>query len=206
MKNKITVNVIRAGIGNTGSIIRVLDDLNCNYNLVNLKGQLNKNLKTILPGVGNFDQFIITLKENGIYNDIKNFVISGKQAILGICVGMQAFSTFSEEGSQKGLALIDCHCKKFSTDSLKVPHVGWNTIKIINKNKLFEGIEKERFYFTHSYHLNLDINSSKALTITNYVYPFVSSFNFKNIYGVQFHPEKSFDQGKVLIKNFIEKC
>ena len=116
---------------------------------------------------------------------------------------MQALFQGSEEGISSGFGFINHECKKFESDTKKVPHIGWNQINIHKSNKLFDQIENKLFYFAHSYAF-LKIDEDITLTTTNYINDFSSSIAVGNIYGVQFHPEKSFDQGKQLIKNFIE--
>ena len=204
MKNK--VNLIQSSVGNVGSVIRVLNDLDYEINLVSGANEINKNYKIILPGVGNFDSFIKSLKSKNLFLEIKKFVLDDKVKILGICVGMQSLLKSSAEGEEEGFGFINYKCKKFVSNKHKIPHIGWNSINENQFSKIFDGIEKKLFYFAHSFHVDNKIDEKIILAKTNYCYEFPSAINKDNIFGVQFHPEKSFDQGKNLIKNFLEKC
>jgi len=204
MKNK--VNLIKSTVGNVGSVIRVLNDLDYEINLVSGVNEIDKNYKIILPGVGNFDSFMKSLKSKNLFLEIKKFVLDDKVKILGICVGMQSLLKFSEEGEEEGFGFINYKCKKFVSNKHKVPHIGWNSINENQFSKIFDGIEKKLFYFAHSFHVDNKIDEKIVVAKTNYCYEFPSAINRDNIFGVQFHPEKSFDQGKNLIKNFLEKC
>ena len=204
MKNK-NINVVKSGVGNIGSIIRVLGDLEYKSKIINNPDEFTDTKKIILPGVGSYDSFVNSLKNQKLFNKIKDLVINDNYSILGICVGMQSLFFDSEEGSEKGFGFFNSRCKRFDSSKKKVPHIGWNSVKIIKNNKLFDNIKNNYFYFAQSYHVN-DINEEFTTTTSEYVNEFVSSISYKNIYGVQFHPEKSFDQGKQIIKNFLEQC
>ena len=201
------VNLVQSGIGNIGSIKNVLNNMGYETNIVFSSIQFNHNFKKIiLPGVGSFDSFINSLKINGLFNEIKRLVLDEKFKILGICVGMQSLFEKSEEGVERGLDLIKGNLAKFkNSHNFKVPHMGWNEIEINKTNKLLDNLPKKRFYFAHSYYLE-NISEDIILSNTNHNLTFPSSINFKNIYGTQFHPEKSFAQGHQILKNFIEKC
>ena len=142
----------------------------------------------------------------GFFDVIQNIAESGTP-IIGICLGMQLLSKKSEEGSLKGLSLIDAEFKKFSFENsspLRVPHVGWNTVKIVKENNLFPVAEtEERFYFTHSYHAVCN-NQEDIIATAFYGYEFVCAYRHGNIFGVQFHPEKSHRFGMALMKSFCE--
>lgn len=202
MKN---INVIKSGVGNIGSIIRVLKDLEYQVNIVSDPSQFNLEKKIILPGVGSFDSFIKSLKKQNLFNKLKYLVEKESYSILGICVGMQALCNGSEEGYETGLNFFDYKCKKFDNTKSKVPHIGWNKVMIENNSNLFLNISNNFFYFAHSFFLEVTKEDFVSST-TEYINKFASSVSKKNIYGVQFHPEKSFDQGKTIIKNFIETC
>ena len=204
MKKK--VNLIQSSVGNVGSVIRVLNDLDYRINLVSNVNEIDKNYKIILPGVGSFDSFMKSLKSKNLFLEIKKFVLDDKVKILGICVGMQSLLKSSEEGEEEGFGFIDCKCKKFVSSEYKVPHIGWNSINENQFSKIFDGIEKKLFYFAHSFHVDNKIDEKIILAKTNYCLEFPSAINKDNIFGVQFHPEKSFEQGKNVIKNFLEKC
>ena len=204
MKNS-NINIVKSGVGNIGSVVRVINDLEYESKIINNPNEFSETKKIILPGVGSFDSFINSLKSKKLFNKIQDLVINKNYSILGICVGMQSLFLESEEGTETGLGFINSKCKKFDSKIKKVPHIGWNNIIIKKQNKLFDDIENNYFYFAHSYNIN-DTEKEFTLSTTKYIYEFVSSISWKNIYGVQFHPEKSFQQGKQVIKNFIEKC
>jgi glutamine amidotransferase len=166
--------------------------------------------KLILPGVGNFDQGMRNLEASGFLPVLQDRVIQKKTPILGICLGMQLFARKSEEGGSTGLGWIDAEVVRFKFDDkerhLKVPHMGWNLVRICQRDSLFDEMYIEpRFYFVHSYHV-VCRTEEEVLTQTFYGYEFVSSIKKENIYGVQFHPEKSHKFGMKLLDNFVNRC
>lgn len=201
------LNLIKCGIGNIGSLKNALNCIGCNPNIVEYPSQINYDLKKIiLPGVGSFDSFILSLKKNGLFNEIKKLVLENKYKILGICVGMQSFFNYSEEGDEKGLDIIKGNVVKINKKkNNKIPHMGWNDIEILNSDSLLNNLPKSKFYFAHSY-IAKNIDNENILSTTNHSESFPSSIKYQNIYGVQFHPEKSFIQGQKILKNFIDLC
>ena len=199
------INIIKSGVGYIGSIIRIIEDLDYDYKVVSKPLDLDKNFKIILPGVGSFDSFVQSLIDQKIFSLLKDLVVINNIPILGICVGMQALFTKSQEGVLNGLNLLDGECFKFDHKTKKVPHIGWNSINIKKNVPLTNSISKNIFYFAHSYFVNCK-NQDIIIGTTDYIHNFTSIINKQNIYGVQFHPEKSYDQGKAIIKNFIELC
>ncbi len=192
--------------GNYKSVINILKRSKIEYVLTNNKNEILKSKKIILPGVSNFSYCIKKLKYLDLDKILSEAVIMNKKKILGICSGMQILGTYSEEGDIAGLNFVNGIVKKIDSDKyFKVPHMGWNKVNTSNNN-LFKEIENmTRFYFCHSYHFssedrNLNINT------TNYKSDICAAFNFQNIYGVQFHPEKSYVDGLKLINNFCEIC
>ena len=192
--------------GNYKSVINILRRSKIEYVLTNNKNEILNCKKIILPGVSNFSYCIKKLKYLDLDKILSEAVIMNKKKILGICSGMQILGTYSEEGDIAGLNFVNGIVKKIESDKyFKVPHMGWNKVNTSN-NDLFKEIENmTRFYFCHSYHFssedrNLNINT------TNYKSDICAAFNFQNIYGVQFHPEKSYVDGLKLINNFCEIC
>lgn len=163
--------------------------------------------KLILPGVGSFDWGMRSLQELGLVEAIREAVIEKKSQLLGICLGMQLITRSSEEGKESGLCLIDAETVKFSFDkdsSLKIPHMGWNTVEI---NKDTPGLlknmyENPRFYFVHSYYVRCE-DETDIMGTTEYGIKFASAIHKGNIYGTQFHPEKSHKFGMKIIENYI---
>ena len=199
------INIVKSGVGNIGSIVRVLNDLEISYVIINKPEDFSDTKKIILPGVGSFDTFIKSLKDKNLFHKIEDLVNKENYSILGICVGMQSLFEVSEEGVNSGFGFIKYKCKKFKSNTKKIPHIGWNEIDINKSDKLFDRIGSKLFYFAHSYAF-LDQDKDITIATTNYINNFSASVAIGNIYGVQFHPEKSFNQGKQIIKNFIEKC
>ena len=196
------IGVISYGLGNTDAIINILREMGENHLLINNPNQLDKNInRIILPGVGSFDYAIELLKKKNFTEAIKNFVKSQNNYLLGICLGMQILANESDEGIKSGLGLIPGKIKKFKNIKI-IPHVGWNNIKISNSSNLLLNIDdNSRFYFLHSYYFDLDSRENEVAS-SFYFNNFSSVVMNKNIFGVQFHPEKSHDFGKKLIKNF----
>ena len=163
--------------------------------------------KLILPGVGHFSNAMDNLKELGLIEILNKKVLEDRVPILGICLGMQLMATKSEEGNYEGLGWFDAEVVKFSVkDKLKykIPQVGWNQIAIKKESKLMKSIPNlSEFYFVHSYHVKCN-DKSDIVNTTDYEYRFTSAIEKSNIYGVQYHPEKSHDVGIQMITNFIE--
>ena len=165
--------------------------------------------KIILPGVGSFKAGMLNLKKNNLDQIIKELVTVKEIPILGVCLGMQLLASSSTEDQLEGnciegLNLIDAKVEKFNTTKIKIPHIGFNNIKFTNNTKLFNKISNNvDFYFLHSYAI-FDTNKHYVSSICNYHANFVSSIEYNNIYGTQFHPEKSQTNGLQLLKNFLE--
>lgn len=196
--------------GNLGSLLNMLKKIGV-FALISAKEEdIKKAEKFILPGVGAFDRGMKNLKNSGFLPLITEKVMKNKVPVLGICLGMQLFGQSSEEGKLKGLGWIEAEIIKFrfqgGNRDLKIPHMGWNEISPQKNDPLLDGLdEKSRFYFAHSYHLVCK-NKENILATTNYGYDFSSIVRKDNIWGVQFHPEKSHKFGMKLLKNFVELC
>ena len=199
--------IVDIGMGNIGSILNMIKCLNFSAKVSRSIDDIQSAEKIILPGVGSFDNAIKSLKEHDLISVLNEQVIRKKKPILGICLGIQIFSRKSEEGKEQGLGWLDAETVRFSFDreeSLKVPHMGWNTALAKNNQVLFQGMGSEpKFYFVHSYHLHCN-DPADISSITHYGYEFPSSIKHDNIYGVQFHPEKSHKFGIKVFKNFLE--
>ena len=161
--------------------------------------------KLILPGVGHFSSGMNNLASRNLIDNLHEVVLIRKKPILGICLGLQLFAKHSEEGDCNGLGWIDADVTRFrvsDTLTFKIPHIGWNSLEIRKDSLLYRGIENSpSFYFVHSYHL-LCHKEEDILSTTEYDYHFTSSIQKDNIFGTQFHPEKSHDIGEILLKNF----
>ena len=165
---------------------------------------LKQSTHIVLPGQGAFETCIGGLKNiPGMLEELNNFVIHKKKPFFGICVGMQLLANNSlENGNHKGLGWVDGTIKKLPSEKLKMPHMGWNSIKVLNKSLGINPAETD-YYFVHSYYFDCK-NKENILAETNYGINYPSIVNKENIYGLQFHPEKSSDQGLDIIKSFIE--
>jgi len=203
------IAIIDFGMGNLGSIRNMLARLNIESEITSDQKHIRLADKLILPGVGAFDKAMSNLLDLGLLPLLHELVIDNKTPILGICLGMQLLSEKSEEGALKGLGWIESETVRFKfseEQNLRIPHMGWNTVNIQKDSCLFtEMYHEPRFYFVHSYHLKCKSRDT-ILTETHYGYDFTSAVQKDNIYGVQFHPEKSHKFGMRLLKNYVESC
>lgn len=202
------ITIVDYGAGNIGSILNMIKKIGGEAQVSSDESVIEQAQKLILPGVGSFDFGMQQLTNSGLIDVLNKKVLVDKVPILGICLGVQLFTKGSAEGDLKGLGWIDAETVKFDFESdrtLKIPHMGWNTIKVLKDSKIFkEMYEESRFYFVHSYHLKCN-DQADALTVSSYGYPFVSGLEKNNIIGFQFHPEKSHKYGMRILKNFIEQ-
>tara|TARA_B100000768_G_scaffold177190_1_gene191002 strand:+ start:628 stop:1233 length:606 start_codon:yes stop_codon:yes gene_type:complete len=198
------ITIVDYGLGNLESIANMLKKLGYNSVISKNKEDLLNASKLILPGVGSFDTGMINLNERGYTQVLQKKVIKDKIPILGICLGMQLLANSSEEGMQTGLGWINGKSVKFTHDSLKVPHMGWNNIKLLKRSTLFEPLDKFRkYYFVHSYHLLCEDNKD-VLATSDYGSNFTAMVEKKNIYGAQFHPEKSHKYGMEILNQYAK--
>lgn len=200
------ITIIDYGAGNIKSVRNMLKKIGVESELTNDVTVISNAKKLILPGVGHFDYGMQQLHKSGLINILNKKVIQEKTPLLGICLGAQMLGNKSEEGTEKGLGWIDMDVVKFDSNlldsNLKVPHMNWNEINIKRQSPLLNDLDNEsRFYFVHSYHMKPHLDKD-VLCTSNYGYEFVSGVNKDNIYGVQFHPEKSHKFGMKLLENF----
>ena len=199
------IGIIDYGIGNVRAFYNIYKEKNIDLKIISNNEDLNQNIKKlILPGVGSFDNAITLLQEKKLFKKIVNFAKNPENKILGICVGMQILALQSLEGNLNGMALIDGKFEKLNNKIL--PHIGWNNVNFKNKINLFNGIDQNSyFYFLHSYAL-LNLSEKYRVCETFYGENFVSAFKKDNIYGIQFHPEKSHLLGGKVLLNFYENA
>ncbi|MGB1315619.1 MAG: imidazole glycerol phosphate synthase subunit HisH [Chitinophagales bacterium] len=204
MSKKIVI--LDYGMGNLRSVEKKIKSLKAEVLISNKQEDLLNAEKIILPGVGHFSKAMENLEKKGLLQTLNKCVLIDKKPILGICLGLQLMAKYSEEGGVKGLGWIDANVVKFDVHdklNFKIPQMGWNTISIEKNSNLLQNIStKDEFYFVHSFHL-VDVDEKIILNKTNYSFDFVSAIEKDNIFGVQFHPEKSHQAGEELIKNFI---
>jgi glutamine amidotransferase len=204
--DKKAIVIIDYGLGNLGSMFNMFKKIGV-HAIISADHEIIKEAKKLVfPGVGSFDTGMSKLEAQGLIPVLNKQVLENHVPILGVCLGMQLLSKRSEEGVLPGLGWIDAETVRFRFDEkhkyLKIPHMGWNTVKICKDTTLFNGIElAPRFYFVHSYHA-ICADETDILTKTLHGYEFVSSFAHANITGVQFHPEKSHEFGMNFLRNW----
>ena len=205
------ITIVDYGLGNIvsaqQSFLRASKDLGLSVNVIisNSPKDITESSHIVLPGQGAFSSCIGGLREiPGMINAIEQASVKNKKPFLGICVGMQLLADFSfENGKHQGLGWIKGSVKKIKVKKLKLPHMGWNNVNIVNNSFQMKFCnEKKDFYFVHSYYFDC-LDSENIVGLTDYSLNFPSIVAKENIYGVQFHPEKSSDQGLELIKNFL---
>mgnify|MGYP001430746914 CR=1 FL=1 len=214
MKKKVVI--IDYGLGNIvsaqQSFIKDAKENNLNVDVVitNEVETINNSTHIVLPGQGAFKSCIEGLRSiDGMIDSLENNVLNKKKPFLGICVGMQMMANNSEEGKLDGLGWIDANVKKFNLDKVDIqkfplPHMGWNKVTNLTENELLKNLNNEsRFYFLHSYYFD-EKSSNDAIAQSAYIEKFTSIVKKNNIYGVQFHPEKSHENGIQLLKNFSD--
>ena len=198
------ISIIDYGLGNVKAFSNIYKSLDIQHKIIKKIDDLHNSSKIILPGVGSFDWAIKKLEDSGFKEILNDLVLNKKIPFLGICVGMQLISDRSEEGSLNGLGWIKGKVKKIPLDdnSIIVPHMGWNNVEL-EKNILFKGIDNPNFYFLHSYFFD-PLNTDSIIGTTYYGKRFASIINTDNIFGIQFHPEKSHENGIRILKNFAK--
>ena len=198
------ITIIDYGLGNLEAIVNMLKRLGHKSKISQNKEDLLNASQLILPGVGSFDTGMNNLNQRGYTEVLQKKVIQEKTPILGICLGMQLLANSSEEGKQTGLGWINGRSVKFVHSSLKVPHMGWNNIKLTKESSLFEELEIFRkYYFVHSYHLLCE-DQTDVLATSNYGINFTAMVRKGNVYGAQFHPEKSHKYGIEILNQFAK--
>lgn len=204
---KMKIGVLDYGLGNIGSVIRMIEKVGGSAQPVTSPDEIRRLDKIILPGVGHFDKGMTQLAESGLLESLQERVFQHGIPIMGICLGMHLLCVSSEEGSLPGLGYVNAVVRKFQArkdQNLKVPHMGWNTVRVVRENPLIASANhEERFYFAHSYYVE---PKSSELTIMVSVHglEFCAAFRNGNIFGMQFHPEKSHRFGMALMKSFVE--
>ena len=205
----IVIILVDIGVGNLGSIENMLRKLGYASRVSSDPYVISAASRLILPGVGSFDRGMRSLRERELETVLRERVLIQKTPLLGICLGMQMLGQASEEGSEPGLGWIAARSRRFGGEGwdtrLKVPHMGWNTVRSCGDNPLIEGIDNPRYYFVHSYHVVCD-DPANLCGVSDFGGEFASMIRRDNIFGVQFHPEKSHRFGFALFRNFIERC
>lgn len=202
------ITIIDYGLGNIRAFVNVYERLNIKTKVARVADDIKGASKLILPGVGSFDYAMSQLNASGIRDELEKQVLENKIPIVGICVGMQMLAKSSDEGKLSGLGWIDGEVKLFDASTIpyktRLPHMGWNNISPINSCNLLEGFNlQSRFYFLHSYYFHCQ-NDENIISTTEYGITYASAVNKENIFGIQFHPEKSHSNGILLLHNFAK--
>jgi len=203
------ITIIDYGLGNIRSVAKALEFLGEEARVSCRPDDMLAADGLVLPGVGAFEDGMRNLRELGLVDVLEQQVMDEKKPFLGICLGMQLLAEEGfENGSYKGLGWVQASVKKLDVGdtALKLPHIGWNDVALKKKSLLFNGLgEDPAFYFVHSYHMAC--RSADILTSTcEYGEVFASSIQSENIFGTQFHPEKSQRDGLAVLKNFVDHC
>ncbi|TDE51295.1 imidazole glycerol phosphate synthase subunit HisH [Flavobacterium sp. GT3P67] len=202
------ITLIDYGVGNIFAFQNVYKRLDIPTKIAKTAADLEDAEKLILPGVGAFDYAMAQLNCSGMREKLDELVLDKKIPIIGICVGMQMMGNRSDEGTSEGLKWIDADILKFDERLIqqrtKLPHMGWNDVKPVMSHPLFVGLEEDAiFYFLHSYYFKCN-KREDSIAISDYGIPFSSAVNSDNVYGIQFHPEKSHQYGEKLLHNFAQ--
>lgn len=202
------IHIIDYGLGNVQAFANMYKRLGIEATRARSAADLDGATRIILPGVGAFDHAMALLDESGMRPALEELVIECKVPVLGICVGMQILASSSEEGKSAGLGWVPGRVRSFrsmgESASLPMPHMGWNDVIPAPEAALFKGLEADsRFYFLHSFFFDCD-EQAHALARASYGFDFSCAVAAGNVYGVQFHPEKSHHYGAALLKNFAE--
>ncbi len=202
------ITIVDYGVGNIFAFQNVYKRLDISTKIAKRSSDLEDANKLILPGVGSFDYAMTQLNKSGMRSKLDELVLEKKIPVIGICVGMQMMGNQSEEGKLEGLKWIDAEILKFDQNLIhqrtKLPHMGWNDVSPIKNHPLFYGLEKDAiFYFLHSFYFKCNYES-ESIAKSEYGISFSSAINRENIYGIQFHPEKSHHYGEQLLHNFAK--
>ena len=201
------IRVIDYGLGNVSAFLAVYKALHIEAGLARHAADLEDASKLVLPGVGAFDHAMRLLDGSGMRDRLDELVLGRKLPVLGVCVGMQILARSSEEGKAAGLGWVDARVTGFrslSRPGLLLPHMGWNDVQPVAAHPLFAGLVSDAFfYFLHSFYLDC-ARAQDVVALTSYGLKFSCAVQAGNIYGVQFHPEKSHLAGVQLLKNFAD--
>jgi glutamine amidotransferase len=202
------IGIVNYGSGNIRAIVNIYNRLNIHFEIIEDPTDVERADKLILPGVGAYDATMKKLLDSGLKSALDEEVLIKKKPVLGVCVGMQILGSGSEEGALPGLGWIKGKVKKFDLNKLRekpfLPHMGWNTIEPKFNHVIFNDLDYELgFYFVHSYYFETE-DSRNILSTSIYGEEFASAVFNNNIFGMQFHPEKSHSNGIQLLKNFAE--
>lgn len=203
-RQSVRVCIVDYGSGNVRSVFNIFSSLHPDVRVSSAAGEMDEATHLVLPGVGAFGAAMEKIKHLGLIDSLERNVRERKKPFLGICVGMQVLAVRGHEyGTHDGLGWISGEVRKLNTHGLSLPHIGWNNCELTGENPLFKGITREMdFYFVHSYHLAPG-HPADVCAVCEYGEKFAAAVCKDNIYGVQFHPEKSQKAGRLLAQNFL---
>ena len=202
------ITIIDYGLGNMFAFQNVYKRLGMPVTIARTPDELAGATKLILPGVGAFDHAMLLFERSGLRGPVEEMVLNRRVPVIGVCVGMQILADSSEEGELRGLGWIPGRVRRFDESTLSqathLPHMGWNDVQPTISGGLFSNLERDaRFYFLHSYYYE-PASQTSVIAVADYGQSFACAVNQQNVYGVQFHPEKSHHFGAQLLKNFGE--
>jgi glutamine amidotransferase len=200
------IAIVDYGMGNVASVANMLRHIHATAPTITRDPDVVRGAdRVVLPGVGSFETGMQNLAEFGLIDALNYVAFERRVPVLGICLGMQLFTRSSEEGQREGLGWFDALTVRFRFEQeagLKIPHMGWSHIRKSRANALLADGEDERFYFVHSYHV-ICANDEDVIGVANYGFEFTCAVNRDNVFGVQFHPEKSHKYGMSLLRKFV---
>jgi glutamine amidotransferase len=202
------IKVLNYGSGNVKAITNIYKRLNVSCGIASNEAELLEADRIIVPGVGAFDQTMVLLERSGMLETLNEMVVGRNVPILGICVGMQVMAKASEEGQRAGLGWIDGVVRRINTAELthkpSLPHMGWNSVRTTTPHPVFREVDLAKgFYFLHSYCFSCE-NERDVIATSHYGSEVTAAINSRNVFGMQFHPEKSHSNGIAVFKNFAE--
>ena len=202
------ITIVDYGLGNIAAFANVYKRMNVPAKVARTAAELEDAERIILPGVGAFDHAMALLDASGMRGTLEDHATQRGTPVVGVCVGMQILAESSEEGERAGLGLVPARVRHFSaapqTAGLPLPHMGWNDVRPVPGQPIFAGVEQDaRFYFLHSFFVECERAEDVAAT-ADYGFAFGCAFRHGNVFGVQFHPEKSHHFGAALLRNFAQ--
>lgn len=201
------ITLIDSGVSNIGSIQNMLKRLGIGFRVATTPDDVASAERIILPGVGSFDAGMRNLSDRGLIQPLTHKAMSERVPVLGVCLGMQLMTQGSEEGERSGLGWVRARAVRFQStgNAQKVPYMGWNEVTAAKQDSVIENMRPDtRFYFVHSYYVVCDDPADVLLTAPYGAMTYTAAYRCGNIYGAQFHPEKSHKFGMWLLKNFSE--